>query len=119
MLRWNILAVIAAAVAMIAVLVDNTLTATCLFLLEDTVYETNPLSAHLMEHWGIQLTMIANAAWSAVVITWFFLQTVERSSRLALLVLVALGLIRGFAALNNWYILEGALNWYILKGALS
>jgi hypothetical protein len=109
MRHWNTLVVLSAAAALTAVVADNTLTAICLSLLGDTVYETNKLSAHLMNHWGTNWTMTANALWSLVVIIWFCQRGVERESKIALLILLALAGIRGFAAWNNLSILQGAL----------
>ena len=107
---WNTLVVLSAAAALTAVVADNTLTAICLSLLGDVVYETNHLSARMMSDWGTNWTMIANSFWALVVIIWFCQKGTEQKSKLALLVLLSLAFIRGFAALNNLDILKGALS---------
>ena len=106
---WNTLVVLAAAAALTAVVADNTFTAICLSLLGDAVYETNHLSAQMMGHWGTNWTMIANALWSLVVIIWFCQLGTEKESKVALIVLLSLAIIRGYAALNNFEILKGAI----------
>jgi hypothetical protein len=102
------LVVLAAAAAMTAVVADNATTAMCLSLLGDRVAETNPFSNLLMAHWGLHLTMIANAFWAAVVIVYFCDRAIVKGSKLSLAVLLTLALIRGFAAVNNYRLLEGA-----------
>jgi hypothetical protein len=104
--HWTTLVVLAAAAAMTAVLADNATTAMCLSLLGDRVAETNPFSNMLMAHWGLHLTMIANAVWAAVVIVYFCDRAIERTSKLSLAVLLTLALIRGFAAVNNYNLLR-------------
>ena len=99
-----------AAAAMTAVMADNLLTALCLDLLGELVDELNPLSNLLMGHWGVPLTMVANAFWSLIVIVWLLLEAHQSQSRWPLLLLLSLVLIRGVAAVNNFIILRGALS---------
>ncbi len=108
--RRNTLVVLAAAAAMTAVVADNATTAVCLRLLGDRVAETNPFSNLLMAHWGLYPTMIANAAWALVVVVYFVDRAIEKKSRLALAILLALALIRGYAAINNYNLLQGAFS---------
>lgn len=110
MRHWNTFVVLAAASAMTAVVCDNATTAMCLSLLGEDVHETNPFSNFLIGHWGTNLTMLANALWSVVVIVWFCQRGVERRSRVALPILLTLALIRGAAAVNNFLILKGAFS---------
>ena len=107
---WNTLIVLAAAAAMTAVLADNASTAMCLSLLGDRVAETNPFSNHLMVHWGLHLTMIANAFWAAVVIVYFCDRAIAKRSKLSLAILLTLALVRGYAAVNNYSLLQGAFS---------
>jgi hypothetical protein len=106
----NTLVVLAAAAAMTAVVADNATTAMCLRLLGDRVAETNPFSNLLMAHWGLHLTMLANAAWALVVVVYFCDRAIEKNSRLALAILFSLTLIRGYAAVNNYSLLQGAFS---------
>lgn len=110
MRHWTTMVVLVAAAAITAVCADNALTAMCLSLMGEAVYETNPFSNLLMGHWGTNLTMIANAFWSAVVIVWLCQQAVEKSSRFAFTLLLGLALIRGYAAVHNFGLLSGALS---------
>jgi hypothetical protein len=102
------LVVLAAAAAMTAVVADNASTALCLSLLGDRVQEVNPFSNLLMAHWGIHLTMIANALWAATVIVYFCDRAIEKQSKLALAILLTLALVRGYAAVNNYGLLQSA-----------
>ena len=104
------LIVLAAAAAITAVVADNATTAMCLSLLGENVRETNPFSNLLMAHWGIRLTMIANAFWAAVVVVYFCDRAIEKNSKLSLAILITLALVRSFAAVNNYRLLEGAFS---------
>ncbi len=110
MRHWNTYVVLAAAMAMTAVVFDNVTTAMCLSLLSEDVHETNPFSALLMEHWGANLTMYANACWALVVVAYFSKRAIEKDSKVCLLILIALTLIRGYAAMNNYSILKGVFS---------
>jgi hypothetical protein len=104
------LIVLAAAAALTAVVADNATTALCLSLLGDRVAETNPFSNLLMAHWGLHLTMIANALWAAVVIVYFCDRAIVKDSKLSLAILLTLALIRGYAAVNNYSLLAGSFS---------
>jgi hypothetical protein len=95
---------------MTAVVADNASTALCLSLLGDRVREVNPFSNLLMAHWGIHLTMIANAFWAGVVIVYFCDLGIEKRTKLSLAILLTLALVRGYAAVNNYRLLEGAFS---------
>ena len=107
MRHWNTYVVLAAAMAMTAVVFDNVTTAMCLSLLGEEVHETNPFSALLMSHWGTNVTMYANAFWALVVVIYFSDQAIEKHSKVCLLILLTLALVRGYAAVNNYGILKG------------
>ncbi len=106
----NTLIVLAAAAALSAVIADNAITVFCLSLLGEQVTETNPFSALLMGHWGLQLTMIANALWALVVIIYFCDRAIVKRSTFSLAVLLALALIRGYATVNNYRLLQEAFS---------
>ncbi len=110
MRHWNTLVVLAAAAAMTAVVADNATTAMCLSLLGEDVHETNPFSNLLMGHWGANLTMIANAIWAGVIVVYFCDRAIEKNSKVCLLILLTLALIRGYAAVSNYGLLKGAFS---------
>ena len=110
MRHWNTFVVLAAAAAMTTVVFDNVITAMCLSLLGEAVHETNPFSALLMSHWGTNWTMYANAIWALAVIMWFSETAIQKHSRVCLSILIALALIRGYAAVHNYGLLKGALS---------
>jgi hypothetical protein len=110
MRHWNTIVVLAAAVAMTTVVADNALTAMCFSLLGEDVHETNPFSRVLMGHWGTNLTMYANGFWALVVIIYFSDRAIVWNSKVCLLILLTLALIRGYAAVNNYGILKGAFS---------
>ena len=110
MRHWNTIVVLIAALAMTAVLADNVSAAICLNFLGEIVHEANPLNNWLMQFWGVNLIMGANAFWSFVLIVWLVPHAVERRAKFALGLLVALALIRGAAAVNNFSILKGVLS---------
>ncbi len=97
MIRWWV-----AAAALAAVIADNTITSICFSLLGDNVRETNPFSRYLIGFWGVPLTMIANAFWFSVIVVYF----TKQNSRLSLVVLLSLTVIRGYAAVNNYLLLS-------------
>jgi hypothetical protein len=98
--------VLIAAAAMTAVVADNGTTAMCLRLLGDGVRETNPFSNMLIGHWGVNLTMTANAIWALVVVAYFTDRAIVKGCKFSVIILLTLTVIRGFAAVNNYGILE-------------
>ncbi|KKL58574.1 hypothetical protein LCGC14_2224020 [marine sediment metagenome] len=110
MRHWNTFVVLAAAAAMTAVVSDNATTAMCFSLLGENVHETNPFSALLISHWGTNLTMYANALWALVVVIYFSNRAIEKNSKVCLLILITLALVRGYAAVNNYGILKGVFS---------
>jgi uncharacterized membrane protein YwzB len=110
MRHWNTLVVLAAAAAISAVVADNGTTAMCLSLLGEDLEEMNPFSNLLMGHWGIHLTMLANAFWALVIIAYFCDRALAKQSKVSLAILLTLALVRGYAAVNNWGLLEGAFS---------
>ena len=109
MRRWNTTIVLIAALAMTTVVADNVTTAICLNFLGEAVHELNPLSNFLIGFWGTNLTMVANAFWSGVIIIWLVQWAMEHRAKTAVALLVFLVLIRGGAAINNFSILKGDL----------
>ena len=86
---------------MTAAVADNATTVLCFTRLGEAVAEVNPFSAFLMENWGVETTMIANALWSCVFVVWLAQLAQSRRSRFALVIMILIILTRGYAAVHN------------------
>ena len=109
MRHWNTLVLAAVCVAICAAVADNATTLVCLTRLGEVVEEMNPLTRLLITRWGIETTLFFNTLCSGTVIIWVGLQGIEYRSKFAVLFLLALILIRGYAAWHNFNILLTAL----------
>jgi hypothetical protein len=88
--------------AFTAAIMDNATTWFALERLGDAATEMNPLAAYSIEKLGLRTALLANTFWALVVVTWVGLQALNHRSKFALVFLLALALIRGYAAIHNF-----------------
>ncbi len=112
--EWNYLLVIVSCLAIAALLADNISTAFCLTFADHALEETNPLSRHFLDGFGVAAVMAVNAIAGILFIIGLSLYTVleepeEHWARAIMTGLVIITISRAVGAINNCYIIHGIL----------